>query len=333
MLTIFQASLSRLAHEVYVLTPQEVTHDEHIRKTDPWSVLTHSHDLWLAIAFAVGIGLVLIIAALLKRTKPFQKIGATINKATVIAPDIIRVAFGASLIFSSLHNSLFGPELPLHSFAGAAILRPLLLIVGVALVIGLRSRIFAAVALLIWCFAFMSKGWYILTYTNYLGEALAVILFPVQTITLDKLIYKLRGIKIPRPSFERYSLTVTRIGFAFALFYTAITIKFLQANLPLDVVHRYALTRYFPFDPLFIVLGAGLIEILVAVMYFTGLLQRLTTIIFVIFITLSIAFFKETVWPHYLLLALGIGIFLHEPDNYALDKHWFNGAKRAKRRS
>lgn len=319
------ATIDRFAHEVYVLTPNEVSKYEKVRDVNPWKALLEGNNLWIAIGFAVAIGASLLVAAFLKRTSFFQKVGAFFDKATVIAPDIIRIAFGASLIFSAQHNALFGPELPLTDFMYSGLLRVILLVSGIALVLGLRTRLFGIVALLIWIMSFFTKGWYMLTYTNYLAEAIAVIMLPVHTLSLDRWIYKLRGLKVPKPSFGEYGLTVTRIGFAFALFYTAITVKFIDAAVPLEVVNQYDLTRFFPFTSLFIVLGAGLVEILIAVLFAAGLLRRMTTIIFLVFVSLSIVFFKEAVWPHYLLLALGIGIFLHKPDSYALDKYWFNG--------
>lgn len=97
----------------------------------------------------------------------------------------------------------------------------------------------------------------------------------------------------------------------------------MDTALSLDVVNRYHLAHYFPFDPLFVVLGAALIEVTVALLYMAGLLQRFTTVIFLVFMSLSLIFFKESVWPHYLLIALGIGIFLHQPDKWALDRYLF----------
>ena len=91
----------------------------------------------------------------------------------------------------------------------------------------------------------------------------------------------------------------------------------------LDVVNHYHLTHYFPFAPLFIVLGAGLIEVVVSLLYVAGLLQRFTTVIFLVFMSLSRLFFRESVWPHYLLIALAIGIFMHKPDMWAADRYLF----------
>ncbi len=318
------APLRLFGHELYVLSSSAAKHDEANHSVNPWDALNNSHDLMLFLVCALAIGGVLVLAAYLKRTAFFQKVGATLNKATVIAPDIIRVAFGASLISSALHLSLFGPELPMHDFLAPDLLRPIMFVSGVALIVGLGTRLFAMIAAAIWIMAVFYKGWYMLTYLNYIGEAIAVILLPVQTLSLDHLWYKLRHKAVPKPFYQKYSMSVTRIGFALALLYTAIAIKFAEAALALDVVNTFELTRYFPFDPLFIVLGAGLVEIVIAVLYLAGLLQRLTTIVFLVFLTLSLLFFKEEVWPHYLLIALGVGIFLHKPDVWALDKYWFN---------
>jgi hypothetical protein len=65
-------------------------------------------------------------------------------------------------------------------------------------------------------------------------------------------------------------------------------------------------------------------------LYMAGLLQRFTTVIFLLFMSLSLMFFKESVWPHYLLIALGIGIFLHKPDMWAADGHLFNPEHKSK---
>jgi uncharacterized membrane protein YphA (DoxX/SURF4 family) len=120
-------------------------------------------------------------------------------------------------------------------------------------------------------------------------------------------------------SSNNWGMPVARVLFGFALLYTAISVKIVYPAEPLQVVNQYHLTNFFPFDPGFVVLGAGLTEVLIAVLYMLGLLQRLTTIVFVTFIVLSLLYFKEAVWPHYLLLGLGIGIFLHKPDAWSLD--------------
>lgn len=285
-----------------------------------WQALSSGNNLRI---FVLGIVFTLAIFGLvlwLKSTKAFQKIGKFIDKGTYFAPDLIRVAFGASLMLSSLHHVLFGPELPLNSFPIAAATSVILFILGAGLVVGIFSRWLAMAAAVLCVLAFIVKGWYMLTYINYLGEAIAVFLLPLQNFSLDKLVAKLRRTKVPKNKYEIYSLPIARLLFGFSIIYAAINVKFVTANLSLDVVNRYHLTNYFHFDPLFIVLGAGLIESLIGMLYILGYLQRFNSVFFLIFLTLSILFFKEDVWPHYLLIALAVGIFLHKPDEVTLDK-------------
>lgn len=303
-------------HEVYVLSPGEIKADEHEHAVNVWHALASSHDLHIFIAYVVGTILFLSLALALKRTELFQRIGKFIDRATVFAPDFIRIVFGASLIFSARHHAVFGPELPMGSFSFHQALPPLLYISGVLLILGVGTRIFAALIALFWLFTLADKGWYMLTYMNYLGEALALILLPRQNFGLDRFLY--RG-KVKKTGYEKWSMPAARILFGASLLYTAINVKFVTSNLSLDVVHRYDLQRYFHYDPLLIVLGAGMVEILIAVLYMLGFLQRLNSLIFIGFLVLSISFFKESVWPHYLLLALAIGIFAHKPDALSLD--------------
>lgn len=308
------------AHEVYVLTPSEIVRDQQSTSANVWQALQSSNNLKI---FSLGTLLTLVIFGLafwLKRTKPLQKVGKFTDKATAFAPDIIRVAFGASLIFSATHNALYGPELPLNMFSAPQILKLLLLISGIALIVGLFSRFFAALAGGIYLFAAAEQGWYMLNYINYLGEAIAVVLLPVQNFSLDKLINKARKTKLTKVRFEEYSLPLARVLFGFSILYAAVNVKFVTTNLSLDVVNKYELTRYLHFDPLFIVLGALLIESLIGLLYMFGLFNRFNSIFFLFFLILSINFFNEDVWPHYLLIALAIGIFMHKPDKFTLDR-------------
>lgn len=310
------------AHEVYVLNEETIKHDQLNNTVNIWHAISGSKNMALFVFFAVLIGGLFAFALYLKSKSFFKRIGQQIDKATIFAPDIIRIAFGASLLFSVSHGSLYGPELPLHDFVGGKVIQALLWVCGTALIIGLWSRVWAALMALVWLYALCVEGIYILTYINYLGEALAIILLPLQRMSVDYLITgKQKATKLMARA--EYSMPIARLLFGFSLLYTAVSIKFMDTALSLDVVNQYDLTRFFPFDPLFVVFGAAMIEATVALLYMAGLLQRFTTVIFLIFMTLSLLFFKESVWPHYLLIALGIGIFLHKPDMWALDGRLF----------
>lgn len=315
-----------IAHEVYVLDSRSTVAGGQNHTINIWHALSDSRSWLTFIICASLIAGLFGFALYLKSTPFFKSLGSRIDKASLFAPDLIRIAFGASLLFSASHASLYGPELPLHSFVGGRIIQALLWVCGTALIIGLWSRLWATLAGLIWAWALLTKGVYMLTYVNYLGEAAAIYLLPLQRMSLDYIVTnKNKAIRITKHA--RYSMPITRILFGLSLLYTAISVKFMDTALSLDVVNHYHLAHYFPFPPLFIVLGAGLIEVTVALLYMAGLLQRFTTIIFLVFMTLSLLFFKESVWPHYLLIAIAIGIFLHKPDNLAADKYLFSENK------
>lgn len=323
--------LPKFAHEVYVLTPDQVSNDKSQEGVNLLHALTNRHDLYIFIFITLVLPVVLGLVIFLKMTNPFQKLGKWIDKATIIAPDIIRMAFGASLILSAMNNAVFGPELPLSNFPAPNFLKFALFTIGFALLLGVFTRIFAWLSLILWCFIFAIQGWYILTYANYLGEAIAVILLSSQMISFDSLLAKLRHKKLPKGPFEEFSMPISRVLFGFALLYAAITVKFLNPAVALDVVTRYNLTDYFPFDPLFIVLGAALTELGLAILFMMGFLRRFISVIFLIFLSLSIIYFKESVWPHFLLIGFGVGIFLHKPDIWAVDKYFFTGKSSKKK--
>ncbi len=314
------------AHEVYVLSPNQTLADEHQQKVNIWQALHSAHNLNFFLLFTAGILFVIAFGLFLKLLPVFKKIGSFIDKATAFAPDFIRVVFGLSLIFSASHRAVFGPELPAVGFTLHQFIGPFMYISGVSLILGLRTRLFGFLTAFFWLFSLFDKGWYMLTYINYFGESMALILLSKQKFSLDRLIWKTK--KVASATYEKWAMPAARILFGFSILYAAVNVKFVTTALSLDVVNHYGLTRYFHFDPLFIVLGAGLIESLIAVLYLLGLLQRLNSVIFVAFLTLSIWFFKEDVWPHYLLLGLAIGIFVHKPDILALDRY-IPGKKRS----
>lgn len=319
--------ITTFAHEVYVLTPQQITEGNSDVSTNVLNALSSPHNLRLLLGYSL-ISLVVLGLLLLFKSRPqVQKLGKTIDKATIIAPDIIRIAFGASLIFSALHGAIFGPELPLSNFPLSGVFRIGLLVIGIAITLGLFTRVFAWLAILVWVAVLVRTGWYALTYVNYLGEAIAVALLPIQLLTVDSLLARIKNKKSRKLKYQQYSMPIARLLFGFSLLYAAINVKFAAPMLTLDVVNNYHLTSYFPFEPLFIVLGAFLVECLIALLFMAGLLRRVNAVVFLVFLIASLLFFKEAVWPHYILIATAIGIFLHKPDKWALDTYLFNGKK------
>ena len=125
-------------------------------------------------------------------------------------------------------------------------------------------------------------------------------------------------------------MPIARILFGLSLLYAAVNVKIFHPALSLDVATSYNLSKFFRLDPEMIVLGAALSEITIALLYIFGFMRRVTSILFIIFVTLSLLYFKEDVWPHYLLLGLAVGIFLHKPDILALDGVTLSGKFRTR---
>jgi len=110
-----------------------------------------------------------------------------------------------------------------------------------------------------------------------------------------------------------------RILFGFGIIYASLYAKFLYSLLALEVVIRYDLTRYFPFDPLFVVLGALIIEFLAGALFMIGIAVRWSSIFLLFWLSLSLVYFQEDVWPHAILFGLSIVVFLHGYDRFSLE--------------
>ena len=313
------SSAFKFAHEAYVLTPEQVSIDKDVFGPNIFESLSDASNLYLFIFITLAAPVLLGLVFFLRSTSFFQRLGRWLDKSTYFVPDIIRVAFGASLILSAANNAVFGPELPLSDFPAPGLLELTMYIAGISLLFGAFIRFFGWLMIIFWCVIFTAEGWYVLTYINYLGEAIAVVLLSNQVFSVDRLRTKWQNKKPLRSLYEQYSMPMSRILFGASLLYAAVSVKFLNPAVSLDVVYRYNLTDYFPLDPMFIVLGAALTELGLAVLFMFGFLRRFISVIFLTFLSLSVAYFGEDIWPHLLLIAFGVGIFLHKPDIWSLD--------------
>ena len=73
---------------------------------------------------------------------------------------------------------------------------------------------------------------------------------------------------------------------------------------------------------MFIVLGALIIEFLAGLMLVLGVAIRWTGLFLLFWLTLSLLYFQEAVWPHIILFGLGIAIFCHGYDSFSLEGLW-----------
>lgn len=315
------------AHEVYVLTPDEVSQAITMTSPNPLTAIPEHESQFLFWGALISIGILITLAVSDARWSE-NKFDPLLIKLKKFAPLLGRLTFGIAFIASGYFGDFFGPELPaahLLGMSGATVLSWILMIAGLLICLGFRTRIMAAIGLVVFAITAVNYQWYMLTYVNYLGEILLFLILGGGLWSLDHHFARKKKKKEPKWRFqlEEMSFFILRILFGFSLFFASFYAKFLHSNLALNTVSDYHLTNYFHFTPLFLVLGAFLVEVLIGACFFFGFQIRLASIVFTIFLTLSICFFGEAVWPHIILFGVNFALFAHGYDKYTVG-YWLN---------
>jgi len=314
------------AHEVYVLPNGRIQYDRDHASPNIFAALGDKHD---QIVFAGYLGGILfglaVIYFLTKRGFLARPLRGILLNAKTYAPAIARLFLGLSFIYGSFNGALFGPEIPFAKLGAPHLLQWVLLVCGIMFVFGIFSRAAAAVGLIIYFYAFSAVGIYLVSYINYLAEFVLILVAGGGAWSIDSLICHVTGKQNKAEKFEKkYGGLILRLGLGLSLLFAAVNVKVLHSQLSLDVINLYNLTRYFPFDPLFVVLGAALVEIVIALFYIFGLAVRFNTLVFLSFITASLLFFGEAVWPHLILFGIALAIFAYGYDKYTLEAKVFD---------
>lgn len=312
------------AHEAYVLDPEyfknvmngPVSLHAFAALRDPGNIMTFL-EITLGIVLAFGLHF------LFRRSPVGRRFYANWEKLSAWGSLVVRLAISASFFFSALSGSFLGPEVPLSVLPWAPMLRVALFGASFMFLFGFLTELAAGVSLVIFCLAYAKFGLYLATYLNYLGEILVLLLFGSRRFSLDKLIL---GARRRWAKFAEYETTIVRVFYGLALSYAALTVKFLHPQLTLQVVEQYHLTKFwylFPHDPLLVALGAALAELAIGIFIILGLELRLTVLISLIYITLSLLYFREAVWPHLMLYGISVNLLVarqkHSLDSW-LDK-------------
>lgn len=114
-----------------------------------------------------------------------------------------------------------------------------------------------------------------------------------------------------------------RVLFGVALIYTSFYAKILHSDLALLTVQKYDLTRYLHFEPHFLVVGAACVEIVIGLFFVLGIEIRFTSLFLLFWLTQSLLFFGEVVWPHIILIGIPIAFFFYGYDKYSIEGHFF----------
>ncbi len=187
---------------------------------------------------------------------------------------------------------------------------------------GFMTELAAAIGIGIFISAFLVFGTYMFTYSNYLGEFIVLLLFGMRAFSIDTYLFgPLRRFH----NFEKYETLIIRIMYGFALIYAAIVVKLLHPDLTTSVVTTWNLTQFhwlFPSDPLLVAFGAGIVECVIGLFIIFGFEMRLTVLISLFYITLSLLYFREMVWPHILLYGISFNLLV-QPETFTLDHLFF----------
>lgn len=313
------------AHEVYVLTPETIAHDIATPSPSPFNAFATNQFQFFFWGFIAFVAVTTIFfASITHRLEVFFEPYLTPMRRW--APLVARVTLGACLIASAREFALFGPELPLSDFASYAWLAQWALYTsGVLVLLGLYTRTAALAFMAVFLSGVVLYGTYMLNYTNYLGEALVALLLGGGLVSLDRFFSPLK--RLTSEEWEARAFLVLRIAFGISVAFAAIYAKFLHSNLALSTVAQYNLTAFFPFDPLFIVLGACIIEILMGIFFIVGFEVRHTALFFMFWIVLSLLYFGESVWPHLILVGVNISLFMYGYDRLTVHGRFFNRGK------
>ncbi len=318
------------AHEVYVLDKHEIAS---LTNSQPLNLLTtiKAFGAEFTAAALFGISLVIFIFVISTSKKLESLLDPILFRLKPLAPIITQVTLGTAMIASGHYGAFFGIELPISEILPQyPLISPITILIGFMILVGVYARIAALMVLILYLFLFSQYQFYMLNYLIYLGEAITLVLWGsnyqlIKHLPTPQIKFRFRK---ELKHWHHYKFMLLRISFGISLIYSAFYAKFLHGQLALATVEKFSLTSYFPFEALFIVLGAFIIENIIGLFLLLGIEVRFTSIFLFIFLVLSLLFFKESVWPHFMLLGTATAMGLHGYDKYTLEGFFFKKGKR-----
>jgi len=298
------------AHEVYVLSPIQITQAIGIPPFDMVAVAEQNLGQFTFWAFISILVVFVVFFSSISRflEKKFDPFFLKIKK---YAPAIARVTVGVSFLAAAYYQASYGPELPLAPAYGifTPVITGILVVIGILIIFNLYTKWAAGVALCLFGYAVYRNGWYMLTYTNYLGEII-VLLLGIEMMKAGK-------------KLSRYGFLIIRVCFGVSLIFASAYAKIIYNNLGLFTVEKYHLDKILGFEPHFLVLGAAIIEILIGTFIILGIEIRFASAFFLFWLSLSLVFFGEVVWPHIILIGIPIALICYGYDKYSIEGYFF----------
>lgn len=322
-----------LAHEVYLLSPEEVEQLTNQPRISILNVFAENlpQTFWWALLVSFMVISVFVISISATLENRFDKY---LIKLKHFAPFVARVTVGLAFWSCAYHTSLFGPELPFEEVFGNFTL-PMQVIfatLGGFMIFGIYTRSTGLLGLLIFAIGMVHHGVYMITYLNYLTEFIVLILvgghkFAVAKEKPEKWNFH-KWLDYLSEKYGEFSFLILRVGFGVSLIYASVYAKIIHNQLGLAIASNYGLAPIFGFPPEFLLFGAAIIEILLGVMFILGIEIRFNAIVINIFLTLSLLYFGESVWPHIILIGIPIAFFCYGYDKYSLEGYFFKKGNR-----
>lgn len=323
--SIFAAPCAAFAHEVYVLPESMVQEAMMTPAFSEWGTILSNIDQFFFWGFITALTIFIVFFVSISRA--FERLfDPFLSKLPPYAPVITRVAIGLSFITAAYHGALFGPELPLMAIFGdrTGAVEALLVVIGIMLVLGAYVRVAALAALALFWAACTVYGSYLFTYTSYVGELLLLLILGAHSLSVHNKYHDIArvpaGLLRIKEMLTPYAFLVLRVSFGISLIYASIYAKVIHNYLALDVTTLYpSLVQFFGFEPHFLVLGAAIIEVLIGLFFIFGIEIRFASLFLLSFLSLSLWYFGESVWPHLILMAIPVAFIFYGYDKYSVE--------------
>lgn len=318
---LFAFTKQVFAHEAYVLTQETFSQGLKIYAKNPFDPLISRQYLGAFLLITVIVAFSYATVLFWSTTKLSGKLDKILRKANLFGPLIIRLAISASFFFAAEANVILGPELPLNNMPYGAFIRYIEFLLSLMIFFGFYVEVMGLISLLIFCYITTLNGAYMITYANYFGEIIVLMLFGSRFFSLD---YLIRGKNLLFKKLEKYAyfeVPLVRVLYGIALIYAGYTIKFQHQYLTVEVYNQYHLEKFFHASGQFIAAGAGLSEIMIGLFILLGFMMRFTILISLVFITLSLLYFHEMLWPHLMLFGISFSLIINSGDQFTIDRY------------
>lgn len=317
------------AHEVYVLPQSRVLEALSTERFSFWhTILEHAPQFtFWALVTLIVVTLVLFISKSRTLERLFDPFLA---KLPPYAPFIGRAALGLSLIVGAHFHALFGPEISLSNIFGSAsgAVTVILFLLGICFLFGIYTRATAFIALILFTLAVAQYGSYMLTYTTYVGEFLLIFILGAHKLGYHDKHSDRRSMPgwflSVKETLTPYTFFILRVSFGISLLYASLYAKVIHNNLALNIAYMHpTLVQFFGFEPHFLVVGAAIIEIVLALFFILGIEIRFVSLFLLFWLCLSLWYFGESVWPHIMLMGVPLSFIFYGYDRTSLEGHFF----------